>query len=59
MLSHVDRVWLFAVLWAVALQAPLAMGFSRQAYWSGFSRPPPGDLPNMGTELRLFHLLHW
>jgi len=26
------------------------MGFSRQEYWSGLSLPPPGDLPNAGTE---------
>ena len=29
--SHVQ---LFAMLWTVALQAPLPMGFSRQEYWS-------------------------
>ena len=33
-------------LWTVACQAPLSMGFSRQEHWSGFSYPPPGDLPN-------------
>ena len=32
----------------VALQAPLSMGFSRQEYWSGLPRPPPGDLPDLG-----------
>ena len=37
-------------LWTVALQAPLSMGFSRQEYWSGLPFPPPGDLPNLGTE---------
>ena len=26
---------LFAILWAVAHQAPLSMGFSTQVYWSG------------------------
>ena len=26
------------------------MGFSRQEYWSGFSCPPPGDIPNPGVE---------
>ena len=26
------------------------MGFSRQEYWSGLPRPPPGDLPNPGIE---------
>ena len=31
---------------AVARQAPLSMGFSRQDYWSGLSRPSAGDLPN-------------
>ena len=30
--------------------SPLSMGFSRQEYWSGLSCPPPGDLPNPGTE---------
>ena len=36
--------------WTVACQAPLPMGFSRQEYWSGLPFPPPGDLPNPGTE---------
>ena len=36
--------------WAVALQAPLSMGFSRQEYWSGLPFPSPGDLPNPGIE---------
>ena len=27
------------------------MGFSRQEYWSGWPCPPPGDLPDAGTEL--------
>ena len=26
------------------------MGFSREEYWSGLPRPPPGDLPNPGIE---------
>ena len=30
--------------------SPLSMGFSRQEYWSGLSCPPPGDVPNPGTE---------
>ena len=34
----------------VRLFAPLSMGFSRQEHWSGLSRPPPGDLPNLGIE---------
>ena len=36
--------------WIVAHQAPLFMGFSRLEYWSGLPCPPPGDLPNPGTE---------
>ena len=46
-LSH---VWLFAILWTVAHQASLCMGYFRQEYWSGLSFPPPGDLPNPGIE---------
>ena len=26
------------------------LGISRQEYWSGLPRPPPGDLPNPGIE---------
>ena len=29
--------------WAVACQAPLSMGFTRQECWSGLPFPPPGD----------------
>ena len=36
----------------VAHQALLSMGFSRQEYWSGLPRPPPGDLPNPGIQSR-------
>ena len=48
MLSHFHCVWLFATLWTVAHQPSLSMGFSRQEYWSGLPRPPPGDLPPQG-----------
>ena len=34
--------------WTVASQAPLAMGLSWQAYWSGLPVPSPGDLPTQG-----------
>ena len=34
----------------LARQAPLAMGFSRQEYWSGLPCPPSGDLPEAGIE---------
>ena len=41
---------LSAILWIVARQAPLPMGFSRQEYWSGLLCRPPGDLLDPGTE---------
>ena len=37
-------------LWAVAHQAPLSMGFSRQESWSVLPCLPPGDLPDPGIE---------
>ena len=45
-------VWIFAIPWTVAQQAPLSMGFPRQEYWSGLLCPSPGDLPNPGSEPR-------
>ena len=36
--------------WTTAHQAPLSVGFSRQQHWSGLPSPPPGDLPDPGTE---------
>ena len=37
--------------WAVARQAPLSVGFSRQEYWSGSPFPSPGELPDPGIKL--------
>ena len=34
-------VWLFAIPWTAAHQAPPSMGFSRQEYWSGVPLPSP------------------
>ena len=42
-------VQLYATAWTSALQAPLSTEFSRQEYWSGLPFPPPGDLPNQGS----------
>ena len=39
-----------AILWTIACQAPLSMGFPRQEYWSGLPFPSPGDLPRPGIE---------
>ena len=45
-----NRVWLFATLWAIACQVPLSMGFPSQGYWSGLLFPSAGDLPDPGIE---------
>ena len=50
MLSCFIHVQLFVMLWTVARQAPLFMGFSKQEYWSGLPCPPPGDLPDPGIK---------
>ena len=52
--SCFSRVQLFATLWTVARQAPLSMGFSRQAYKSRLPCPLPGDPPASGIELISF-----
>ena len=49
-LSRFSCVRLFAVLWTIAHQVALSMGFSRQEYWSGLPCPHPGDLPDPGIE---------
>ena len=41
-----------AILWSIANQAPLSMGFSRQEYWSGLPFPSPWELPDPGIEPR-------
>ena len=40
----------FVMLWTVAHQAPLSMGFSRKQYRSELPFPTPGDLPNSGIK---------
>ena len=40
-LSRFSHVQLCVMLWIVARQAPLSMGFSRQEYWSGLPFPSP------------------
>ena len=49
-----SAIWLFVTPWAIARQAPLSMGFSRQEYRSGLPCPPPGDLPDPGIEPESF-----
>ena len=50
MLSLFSCVQLFEILWTVAYQTPLSMGFSRQEYCSRLPFPTPGDLPHPGTK---------
>ena len=45
------QVRLFETSWAVAHQAPLSTGLSRQEYWSGLPFPSPGNLPDPGIQL--------
>ena len=47
--SRFSRVQLLTP-WTATHQDPLSMGFSRQEYWSGLLRPPPGDLPDPGIK---------
>ena len=39
----------------IACQAPLAIGFSRQEYWSGLPSPSPGISPTQGSNPCLLH----
>ena len=48
--AHFRCVWFFVILWTVACQAPLSMGFSRQEYWSGSPCLPLGDLLHSGIQ---------
>ena len=52
-------IQLFVILWTVAHQTPLSMGFPRQEYVSGLPFPTPGDLPHSGIEPCLLCFLHW
>ena len=48
--KSLSRVWLFAIPWTTAYQAPPSMGFSRQEYWSGVPLPSPkqgGGISNL------------
>ena len=46
----VTKLHLFVTLWTVAHQAPLAMAFPRQEYWSVLPFPYPRDIPNPEIE---------
>ena len=50
LLSCFRGVWLFGTPGTAAPQAPLSLGFSSQAYWSGLPCPPPGESSWPGIE---------
>ena len=50
MCSVLSHVRFFATPGTVADQAPLAMKFSRQEYWSGSPLPSPGDFSDPRIE---------
>ena len=50
---------LFATLWTEDRQAPLSMGFSRQAYWSELPALLQGIFWTKGLNLHLLCLLLW
>ena len=45
-----NLVQLFSTPWAVACEAPLSVGFSRQEYWDGLLVPSPKDLSDPGIK---------
>ena len=60
MLGHFSCVGLSVTLWAIAHQAPLSMGFSRQEYGIRLPRALLQRIfPTQGWNLLLLHLLHW
>ena len=52
-LSCFSHVCLFVVLWTVAHQAPLCMGFSRQECWSGLHALLQGIFLNLLTSRKI------
>jgi len=42
--KSLSRVWLLAIPWTAAYQAPLSIGFSRQEYWTGVPFPSPSPI---------------
>ena len=57
MLSHFSCVQLCEILWTVAHQIPLSMGFPRQEHSSRLPFPSPGDL--LDPHLLLFCIGRW
>ena len=58
-LSHLILGLVFAILWIVAHQAPLSLGFSRKKTGVGCHVLFQGIFPIQGSGLCLLCLLHW
>ena len=52
--KSLSRVWLLAIPWTAAYQAPPSMGFSGQQYWSGVLLPSPTTILG-GAYYHLFY----
>ena len=48
----------FVILWTVACQAPLSLGFSRKGDWSGLPFPLSGDCSSVSWGLKVVWLLY-
>ena len=57
--KSLSRVRLSVAPWAVARQALLSMGFSRQGYWSGSRSLLQGIVLTQGSNRCLLQHLHW
>ena len=55
MVSHLSHDWLFAILWTVAHQAPLSMGFSRKNTGVGCHALLQGIFPTQGLNPGVLH----
>ena len=51
MATH-SSIFAWEIPWTVDCRAPLSTGILQQEYRSGLPRPPPGDLPYPGIQLR-------
>ena len=52
--KSLSRVWLLVTPWSVTHQAPPAMGFSKQEYWSGVPLPSPLLVNLIKTEIEVY-----
>ena len=57
-LSCFSHIQLFAILWTIAHQALLSMGFSGQEYWTELPCPPPRGSSRIRSQTPVC-LLHW